>query len=352
MHLDGLAAKQVDHAIDLGLILLAAGNHERMRRLVGAFLHRVDRLAVVVLHDHGGELRGELERGQHAGLRVVDRVADRPIHFAGGGRHGPVPLPRGLRARQARLLGVGAALVEDFVHPQHAVVVGRGKSEVAGRPHVDEAEVPHARHAVAGELVDLVGRKERQLRIEDRVEIRVLRRLAAERVEQRLRFVQVVPDRRQPVEVPVQVGAQRIDAVIDVAVVVVEHVLAPVGRAAVVFTAVVELVDLVGVVPIDVAIAAVDVGRAGDAHDHVVANLLDVGLVAHGQPVGQLDHRFGRIGFGAVEAGADVIVRLRRRDQLLHLRVGEPARVGQLAHVLPVDLEVLDVRFRRHVRPP
>jgi hypothetical protein len=82
------------------------------------------------------------------------------------------------------------------------------------------------------------------------------------------------------VQVPVEVGAQRIDAVVDVAVVVVKDVLAPIGRAAVVLAAVVGFVDLVGVVPVHVAVASVHVGAGRDAHDDVVADLADVGLLA------------------------------------------------------------------------
>jgi hypothetical protein len=78
------------------------------------------------------------------------------------------------------------------------------------------------------------------------------------------------------VEIPLEVRAQRVDAVVDVAVVVVEDVLAPVRRAAVVLASVVRLVDLVGVVPVDVAVASVEVGRGRDADDQVVADLSQV----------------------------------------------------------------------------
>src|SRR5687767_9460641 len=52
-----------------------------------------------------------------------------------------------------------------------------------------------------------------------------------------------MPDWRHPIQIPVEMRAQRVDAVVDIAVVVVEDVLAPVGRAAVVLAAVVGLVD-------------------------------------------------------------------------------------------------------------
>src|SRR5207248_3623776 len=64
-------------------------------------------------------------------------------------------------------------------------------------------------------------------------------------------------DRRVPLQVPVEQRLHLDLRVIDVAVVVVEHVLAPVrhaggGRAAV------DLVNAVLVIPIDISIAAVD----------------------------------------------------------------------------------------------
>ncbi len=229
-------------------------------------------------------------------------------------------------------------------------MVRRGEAEITRRPHVDEAEVPDARPAERRQLVDLVSREERQLRVEDRIEVRVLWRLAAEGVKQRLRFVHVVPDRRHPVQVPAQVQAQRIDTVVDIAVVVVEHVLAPVRRAAVILAAVVLLVDLVGVVPVNVTVASVDIGRARDADDDVVADLLDVRLLADGETICELDHRFRWIGLTGVEAGADVVVRFGSGDDLLRLRFGQSARIGNLLHVLPIDLEVLQVGLRRHIQ--
>ena len=319
VHLDGLAPQQVHHPVDPRLVGLARRQDVGIRRRGAAGGNAVGRLAVEVLDQHRGDRRGQLQRGQDAGLRVVDRVADRPVDLAGRCRLGPIPLAGQLVPREPRLLGVGPALVEDFVHPQHAVVVGGGEAEVPGRPHVHETEVPHARHAVTGELVDLVGGEERQLRIEDRVEVGVLRRLPAEGVEQHLGLVEVVPHRRDPVQVPLQVGPQRVHAVVDVAVVVVEDVLAPVGRSAVVLAAVVGLVDLVGVVPVHRAIAPVEVGGRRHRDDQVVANLADVRLLRHGQPVDQLDHRLGRRGLGTVEAGGDVVMRLGGGHQRLGL---------------------------------
>ena len=164
MHFDRLPAQQVHHAVHARLVGLPGRQEERVGRGRRARRHAVRRLLVEVLDQHRRHRGGQLERREDAGLRVVDRVADRPVDLARRRRIRAEPLARQLAAAQPRLLGVGAALVEDLVHPEHAVVVSRGKAQVAGRPHVHEPEVPHAGHAVAGQLVDLVVREERQLR--------------------------------------------------------------------------------------------------------------------------------------------------------------------------------------------
>ena len=94
--------------------------------------------------------------------------------------------------------------------------------------------------------------------------------------------------------------------IIDVAIVVVEDILAPVGRAGglIVFAGV---VDLVFVIPVDIAVAAVGLGDGGDGDDHVVADLLDQRSIFGGQAIGQFHQHFGRAGFGAVEAAHEVI---------------------------------------------
>jgi len=41
-------------------------------------------------------------------------------------------------------------------------------------------------------------------------------------------------------------------------------------------------------------------------------------------------------------------MRLRCRDDLARLRLGERSRIGELLQVLPIRLEILDVRLRRN----
>jgi hypothetical protein len=132
MHFDCLTTEQIRDAIHLRLIALTGRNHKRMRRLLRARVHRVHRFAIEVLDHHLRECGCELERRQHARLAVIDRVANRPINFARWRGIRTEPLTLRLRSRKARLLRVRASLVEDFVHPDHPVVIARGKRQISG----------------------------------------------------------------------------------------------------------------------------------------------------------------------------------------------------------------------------
>ncbi len=219
-------------------------------------------------------------------------------------------------------------------------MVRRHEAEVAGRPHVHERVRPDARHPVLDRLRHLEVGKPGQLAVEDRIERRVLRRLAAEGVEERHRLVNVVHDRRMPLQIPGEELATDRLRVVDVAVVVVEDVLAPVRRP----THAVVLAGfhrLVGVVPVDVPVAAVRLGDRRERDDHVVADLLQQRRLFGGEPVGQLHQHLGRAGLSAVQASHQVVDRLGGRDDLVRLHVADPARVGELREISPVSLEVL-----------
>ena len=138
-----------------------------------------------------------------------------------------------------------------------------------------------------------------------------MRRLAAERVQQGLRFMQIVPDGRNPMQIPLQVRSQGIDPVVDIAIVVVKDIFAPVWRSAEVDTARVgRLIDFVGVIPIDISIAAVEIGRRSDRNNHVIADFPDIRLVGHRKAIAELHHHLTRRCFGAVQTRSEVIVRL------------------------------------------
>ena len=245
---DTLHPQKVDRDRDARHVALAGGNEVSRHRFPAARLDRVARLHVEVFEDHFRELRRVLKRRQHARFAVVGVVAKRPVEVAGRGpRTEPLALTliaasRGDRRRvrlrsataavtQSEFLSVRAAEPLNLVHADHAVVVRRHEREIAGRPHVDVAVRPHAGHAVLRHLRHLEVRHHRQLAEEDRIEIRILRRLAAEGVEQRLRLMQVVHDRRVPLQIPVEQRPHAHLRVVDVAVVVVEDVLAPVRHA-------------------------------------------------------------------------------------------------------------------------
>ena len=86
--------------------------------------------------------------------------------------------------------------------------------------------------------------------------------------------MQVVHDRRMPLQVPVEQRAHAHLRVVDVAVVVVEDVLAPIRRPA---DAIALVGDLghVAQIPLDVAIAAIRIRGRRDRDDDLVADLLD-----------------------------------------------------------------------------
>ena len=99
----------------------------------------------------------------------------------------------------------------------------------------------------------------------------------------------------------------------------------------------------VEVEPVEVPIAAVGIGLRRHGHDDVLANLLDERRGLRRQAVDQLHQHLGGTGLAAVQPAHEVIVRPGRRDELGDLRVGQPARVGDLREVVAVLLQVLDV---------
>ena len=113
-----------------------------------------------------------------------------------------------------------------------------------------------------------------------------------------------------------------------VAVVVVGDVVAPVEKARPI------LAGMRFVPPVDIhhAVAAVDFDHRRDEHDHVRADVLDVGRVVDGQAIGQLHQRRGRAGLGRVDGAGDVVDGPGLVDELARFGVIEAdrARVGKL----------------------
>ena len=336
--LDALDAQQVDEGRDPRHVALSGRDDEAVRRVGPAVLHRVPRLAVEVLQDDGGVRRGELERREGGGLAVVGVVPHRPLDLFVGGRR---PVPLAARARlpggvvlglQAALHGRRAAVAERLVEPDQSVVVRRHEREIAWRPHVDEAVRPHPGHAVAGQPGHLEVREPRQLAVDDGVEQGVLRRLAAERVEEGHRLVQVVHDGGMPLQVPIEHVPHAPLRVVDVAVVVVEDVLPPVRRSADAVVLVGD-VDQVPVVPVDVAVAPVGLGGGNHGHDDVPADAVVERPLLDREPVGQLHQHFGRSRLAAVQAGHQDVDRLGPGDDRPRLGLAQPAGVREPGEV-------------------
>ncbi len=212
--------------------------------------------------------------------------------------------------------------------------------DVAGRPGVDVAVSPDAGHAVFGELGHIPVGEHGQLAVDDRVPEGVLRGLAAVDVEEGHGLVEVVHDGRMPLEIPAEKILVGLARVVNVAVVVVHDVLAPVGDAG--HFVVVGDVDVVGEVPVDGAVAAIGIGDGHDGDDDVLANFLDQGRVFGGEAIGQLHQHFRRAELGAVEASGERIDRLGIGDEVGGLGVGEAARIGKAGEVLPLLIEVSD----------
>jgi len=150
---------------------------------------------------------------------------------------------------------------------------------------------PDTRHAVAGELGHVPVSEHGELAVDNRVPEGVLRRLAAVDVEERDGLMEVVNDGRMPIEIPAEevlVGHARI---INVAVVVVLDVLAPVGDAGHLF--VVGDVDVVGVIPVRWSDRVRRIGNGHDSDDDAGANALDERRVFRDQAIRQLHEHFG-----------------------------------------------------------
>ena len=329
-HFDSLHAEDLDDEGDACHVLLIGGKDIGVGWFGFAGVDGVFALGVEIFEDDLGKGGGELEGGEDAGLGVVGVVAHGP-HDVFVGWIGAIPLALGDVAAGASAAafefrlglgdeavhGGGAAVAHDLVHAHHAVVVGGHDGDVAGRPAVDVAVGPYAGHAVFGELRHLEVGEPGELGPEDGVEEGVLRRLAAVGVEEPDGLVEVVHDGRMPIEIPLEEVLVGEAGVVDVAVVVVFGVLAPVGDAAFEGGVVVGDVDEVAVVPVDAAIAAVGVGDRHDGYDDFGADFLDERRVFRGEAVGELHEHLGWAEFGAVKAAGEGVDGLGVGDDLL-----------------------------------
>ena len=337
-NLDGLP---LEHAQHLGLRArprILRREHVGRRPLDRRLLDGALALQVEVLQEElvvVGEVR---QRRQQPGLGVVVVVALRP-HGLRQRRILLVPRAGIVVGLELALHRVRAAVAERLVEPADAVVHRADEHQVARRPCVEgavgkgagHAELRHLRHVVPAEQLPLVG--------EDRVHPRVVGPVAdGVVVEVRHRLVQVVQHlhflRDHEVD---DVAGKRQRGGHRVAVVVVDHVLAPVdGRGPGVFR-----VRQVPLVDVDLPIAAVGFQDRRDHRDDVRADRLDVGALVDRQPVGQFHQGRRRTGLGRVERPGDVIHRHRQIHQAIGLRLVEldGAGIGQLREARPVLVE-------------
>ena len=334
--LDAVAAQDLDHLRHAPRVALVLRDDERVRVALDALLPRVVALAVEVAQDLLRVLRRPVQDREAPGLHVVRVVAQRP-HELLVRRPGAVPLairhrPVHVLVRRAQraLDRLGRVVAERLVAAPERVVVGRDRVEVVEAPRLAEAPRPDAGHPERRQGVHLVKRGLQPLVDRDRIEVHVVRPRAVPRVQQRDRLVQIVNGRGVVLVEHGVHGLRELERLlVRVAVVVVEHVVAPVGGRHLGQVLVVRLALQKAVVPVDRLVAAVGLGHGVDEDDHVLADGLDHGLVRHGEPVGQLHDHLGAAGLRRVEARVEVVDRARRGDDLFRLLGRRPARVRQ-----------------------
>ena len=284
------------------------------------------------------------------------------------------------------------------------MVVGH-RTEVAGRPAIHEGVGVDTGHPVLGHLGQFPIGEPGQLGEEERIEIRVLRRATAVGVEEWERLVEIMHDRRVGGEVPLGDRMHLYQGQIDVPVVVVVGVAAPVrnggnvavrgrrrrgGRLGGVATrgaglgsvsaggglaAVTARCDRLSAVATGggrlgrVAWGRGRLGRVGQAELQIPVKPVDVPVPAVGvrgrrdrdveivpdlrydrrglcrQPVDQLHQHLRRAGLAAVEAAHQVIVWFGRPDQRRDFGFTSPARIGNLGKIGPISRHRLHVRF-------
>src|SRR5215510_1011803 len=99
--------------------------------------------------------------------------------------------------------------------------------------------------------------------------------------------MELVHNRRMPLQIPVKQRSHRELRVVHIAIVVVKYVLTPIRRAA---NAVLLglLVDLVPVVPVHITVAAVGLSNRRYGDDYVVSNLVYDWRVLGGESISEL----------------------------------------------------------------
>ena len=158
------------------------------------------------------------------------------------------------------------------------------------------AEVPrrNPRHAKGRHRLHLVEAQRKELRISDRIDVRIVGTGAVPAHEQRHRFVQVMHDRRMPLmKHPVHRLCSFVSLLMRVAVDVDERVLRPVGRGLARQRGKISLAFQKAVKPFDLLVASVGIRNRVDEDDKIFANAPDQRLFGHRQSIGKLEHGLG-----------------------------------------------------------
>ena len=188
--------------------------------------------------------------------------------------------------------------------------------------------------------------------------------------------MQIVHDRRMGREVPVDDRAHLHQVDVDVAIVVVVHVLPPVRQGANATSAAASATTAAErssrrtwstwstrrccrrwirggkleplIKPVHIAVAAVGIGDRGDRHVHVVADLRDDRRRLGRQAIHELHQHLRRAGLTAVQAAHQMVVRLGLGDQLANCVLACAAWIRNLGEVRAILRDVLHVRVARH----
>src|SRR5436190_23476768 len=98
------------------------------------------------------------------------------------------------------------------------------------------------------------------------------------------------------------------------------------------------------VIYINDAITAIDLHHWSNEYYCVIANVLDIRAVIHGQPVCEFHQRRRGAGFGGVNCSGDVVNGERVCDELVCFVIIEidSPRIGQLRQSVPILLELCE----------
>ena len=328
---------------------LGGGDDPAVHRTVLPLRHGALVLEPVILEEELAIPRGAVEREEQRRLLDVHVVARTPGDVPRRGIRA-IPLPALSTAHRRGVGPVALHLVEAARRVMH---VGHEEHVIRGPPVVEPVG-PYAGHAALGQFDHVRLGQDPPLVHGDGVDALVVRARARRRVEQRGRLVQVVQDRRLPLQREfLDVARQGQELPHPVPVVVVLDVLAPVHHQ---LAAIHAGVRLCVVVSVHHLLTAIDLDHRRDDGDDIVPDVLDERHLAHHQPVGQLHQHLRAARFGGVHAAGDVVDGLCPADHLPRLLLRRAPGIRQRVDVASIAIEAADRLLagdeeRNHVAP-